>query len=185
MGSGDVRKGSIIELKDKLYQVIECQHIKMKRIALLRLKLRDVRGGHITEQTFPSNEKFVRVRLDSRKVQYLYSDNDWYYFMDEETFEQFPLDKGQLGNAVNYLKEGLSLQMSSFKDEIIGMELPVTIDLKVVATDPGFKGNTASGATKPATMETGLTIQVPLFINKDETIKVDTRSDEYLERASQ
>lgn len=185
MGGGDIKKGNIIEIKDKLYQIVDQQHIKMKRIALLRLKLRDIRGGHTIEQTFPSNEKFVRVRLDSRSVQYLYHDNDLYHFMDEETFEQFPINKEHLGKAINYLKDGLSLQLTSYKNEIIGVELPITIDLKVVATDPGFKGNTATGGTKPAALETGLTIQVPLFINKSDVIKVDTRSDKYLERVNQ
>ena len=184
MASGDIRKGSIIELNDKLYRIVEYQHIKMKRIALLRLKLRDIRGGHTIEQTFKSNEKFVRARLDSRSMQYLYDENGLYHFMDEETFEQIALNKDQLGNAVNYIKEGMSLEVTSYKSEIIGVELPITINLKVVDTDPGFKGDTATGGSKLATLETGITVQVPLFVNNNDVIKVDTRSGEYLERVS-
>jgi len=180
----ELRKGIIIELAGKLYQVIDCQHVKMKRTALLRLKLRDIRGGHTIEQTFPSNEKFSRVRLDLRSMQYLYNDGGLYYFMDEETFEQIPLSSSQLADAVSYLKEGMSLQVSSYRDEVIGVELPITVKLRVVATDPGFKGDTATAGTKPATLETGITVQVPLFIDKDDVIKVDTRNGEYLERVT-
>ena len=180
----ELRKGIIIELAGKLYQVIDYQHVKMKRTALLRLKLRDIRGGHTIERTFPSNEKFSRVRLDPRSMQYLYNDGGLYYFMDEETFEQMPLSSSHLADAVNYLKEGMSLQVSSYRDEVIGVELPITVKLRVVATDPGFKGDTATAGTKPATLETGITVQVPLFINRDDVIKVDTLSGEYLERVT-
>ena len=184
-GSDDIRKGAIIELDGKLLQIIEYQHIKMKRTALLRIKLRDVRDGHTTEKTFQSNEKFNRVRLDARKMQYLYNDDDMYHFMDEETFEQLPIKKSKLAEAANYLKEGMSLEVSSHNNEIIAVEMPITVELKVKQTDPGFKGDTATGGNKPAVLETGITIQVPLFINEEDTVKVDTRSGEYLERISQ
>ena len=173
----------VIEINDKLCQVVDYQHVKMKRTALLRLKLRDIRGGHTTERTFKSDEKFVRARLDSRSMQYLYNDGGLYYLMDTETFEQMPLNEDQLGDAVNYLTENMSLEVSSYKDEVIGVELPITVNLKVVDTEPGYKGDTATGGRKSATLETGITIQVPLFINKGDAIKVDTRSGEYLERA--
>ena len=182
IGSGELRKGIIIELESKLYQVIDCQHIKMKRTALVRLKLRDIKAGHTIEQTFPTTEKFIRARLDFRRVQYLYNDDNLYYFMDEENYEQMPLSASQLGDAINYLKEGMSLEISSYKDELIGAELPIAVELKVVDTGPGFKGNTATAGNKPAKLETGITIQVPLFINKGDIIKVDTRSGSYLER---
>jgi elongation factor P len=184
IGSGELRKGVIIELEDKLYQVIDYQHIKMKRTALARLKLRDIRGGHTIERTFQSSEKFIQARLDFRRMQYLYNENALYYFMDEETFEQMPLSTGQLGDTRSYLKEGMSLEVSSYKDELVSVELPITVELKVIDTDPGFKGDTATAGNKPATLETGITIQVPLFVNQDDVIKVDTRNGSYLERIS-
>ncbi|MCD6452945.1 MAG: elongation factor P [Dehalococcoidales bacterium] len=184
LSSSELRKGVTIEYDGKLYQVIDYQHIKMKRTALARVKLRDVRDGHTIEQTFQNTEKFVRARLDYRDMQYLYCDGDFYYFMDEENYEQLPLSKEQLGDAVNYLKENMSLQIASYKGELIGVEMPLTVELKVVETEPGFRGNTANTATKPATLETGLTIPVPLFVNKGNTIKIDTRSGNYLERVN-
>jgi len=182
ISGSEIRKGITIELDNKLYQVIDYQHVKMKRTALARLKLRDIRDGHTIEQTFQSSEKFIRARLDYRSTQYLYNDGDLYYFMDEENFEQFSLDKSQLGDTINYLKEGMSLQISSYKGELIGVELPITVELKVTNTEPGFKGNTATAGTKPAKLETGIITQVPLFINEGDAIKVDTRTGGYLER---
>ena len=184
ISSTELGKGTVIELKGKLYQVVDYKHIKMKRTALVRLKLRDIVGGHTIEQTFQSDEKFTRARLDYRSMQYLYNDGDLYYFMDEENFEQLPLNGSQLGDAVNYIKEGMSLELSSYKDEVIGIELPITVELKVTDTEPGFKGDTATAGTKPAKLETGITIQVPMFINEGDVIKVDTRSGSYLERVS-
>ena len=179
-----MRKGVTIELDGKLYQVIEYQHVKMKRTALAKVKLRDIRDGHTIERSFQNTEKFVRARLDYRSMQYLYSDGDLYHFMDEENFEQTSLDSNQLGDAINYLKEGMSLQISSYKEELMGVELPITIELEVTGSEPGFKGDTATGGTKPATLETGITIEVPLFINQGDIIKVDTRSGSYLERVN-
>ena len=179
----ELRKGVTIELDDKLYQVIDYQHVKMKRTALARVKLRDIRDGHTIERTFQSGEKFVRARLEMRNTQYLYNDGDLYYFMDEETFEQVPVSSSQLGDKVDYLKEGMSLQLSSYRGELVGVELPITVDLEVTETGPGFKGDTATAGTKPATLETGITIQVPLFINQGDIIRVDTRSGTYIERA--
>jgi len=181
---GELRKGITIELEGKLYQVVDYQHIKMKRTALIRLKLYDIRASHTIERTFQSTEKFIRARLDYRSMQYLYNDGNLYYFMDEENFEQVSLDSHQLGDAINYLKEGMSLQISSYKDELIGVELPTAVELQVIDTGPGFKGDTATAGNKPAKLETGITIQVPLFINKGDIIKVDTRSGSYLERVS-
>jgi elongation factor P len=184
LNAGELRKGITIELGDKLYQVIDYQHIKMKRTALARVKLRDIVDGHTFEQTFQNTEKFVRARLDYRNMQYLYNDGDLYYFMDEENFEQISLDKSQLGDAVSYLKDGMSLQLSSYKDRLVGVEIPITVELQVTETGPGFKGDTATAGTKPATLETGITIQVPMFINEGDTVKVDTRTGSYLERVS-
>jgi elongation factor P len=184
ISSSELRKGITIELDGALYQVLECQRIKMKRTALSRLKLRDIRGGHTIERTFQSSEKFIRARLEYRRMQYLYNEGNLYYFMDEENYEQIPLSVSQLGDAVNYLKEGLSLEVSSYKDELIGVELPITVELQVIDTAPGFKGDTATAGNKSANLETGIIIQVPLFVNTGDIIKVDTRSGSYLERVS-
>jgi elongation factor P len=178
----ELRKGIIIELEDKLYQVVDYQHVKMKRTALAKVKLRDINAGHTIERSFQSDEKMVRVRLDSQQMQYLYNDGDLYYFMDTESFEQMPLSSSHLGDALNYLKEGNVVEVSSYKGEIIGIEMPITVELEVTETEPGFKGDTATAGNKPAKLETGLTIQVPLFINQGDVIKVDTRTGTYLER---
>ena len=184
ISGSELRKGVIIEIDGKLYQVIDYQHVKMKRTALAKVKLRDISAGHTIERSFQSNDKLVRARLDSRSMQYLYNDGDLYYFMDKESFEQIPLTSSQMGDALNYLKEGISVEVSSYKGEVVDIEMPITVELEVTETEPGFKGDTASGGTKPAKLETGLTIQVPLFINEGDVIKVDTRTGIYLERSS-
>ncbi len=179
-----LRKGITIELDGELYQVLDYQHLKLGRgSAQVRLKLRDIHAGHTIERTFQASEKFTRARLDSHTMQYLYNDGGLYYFMDEESFEQMPINIAQLGGTVNYLKEGMSVEVSSYKGELVGVELPITVELQVVETGPGFKGDTATAGTKPAKLETGITIQVPLFINNGDILKVDTRSGSYLERA--
>ena len=182
ISGSELRKGTIIELDDKLYQIIDYHHVKMKRTALARVKLRDIQAGHTIERTFQSDDKFTKARLDYRSMQYLYNDGDLYYFMDEENFEQMPLNADQLGDTANYLKEGISVEMSSYKGELVGIELPITVELEVIDTEPGFKGDTATAGNKPAKLQTGITIPVPLFIDKGDTIKVDTRDGSYLER---
>ncbi|MFC2070685.1 elongation factor P [Chloroflexota bacterium] len=184
ISGSELRKGVIIELDGTLYQVVEYQHVKMKRTALAKVKLRDIEGGHTIEQSFQSDAKFTRVRLEFRDMQYLYNDGGLYYFMDEENFEQTPLNVNQLGDAPHYLKEGMSLQVSTYKGKLIGIEMPLNVELKVTETGPGFKGDTATSGNKPAILETGITVQVPLFINEGDTIKVDTRDGSYIERAS-
>ena len=184
ISGGDLRRGIIIEMDGKLYQVIDYQHVKMKRTALAKVKLRDVNAGHTIERSFQSDEKLVRVRIEASSMQYLYNDGDLYYFMDSETFEQTPLSASQLGDTINYLKEGTTVEVSSHKGEVLSIELPITVELEVVDTGPGFKGDTATAGNKPAIMETGITIQVPMFINNGDIIKVDTRSGTYLERVS-
>lgn len=183
--SGELRKGITIELDGELYQVLDYHHLKLGRgSAQVRLKLRDIRAGHTIERTFQSSEKFIRVRLDYRRMQYLYNDGNLYYFMDEENYEQIPISRTQLGEALNYLKEGMSLEVLSYKGKLAGVELPTAVELEVIDTGPSFKGDTATAGNKPAKLETGITIQVPLFINKGDIIKVDTRSGSYLERVS-
>ena len=184
ISGSELRKGVIIELEGKLYQVIDYQHVKMKRTALAKVKLRDIQGGHTIEQSFQSDQKFTRARLDFRSMQYLYNDGDLYYLMDEENFEQTPISASQLGDAIKYLKEGMSLQVASYKEELISVELPITVELKITDTGPDFKGDTATAGTKPATLETGITIQVPMFISTGDIIKVDTRDGSYMERVS-
>jgi len=184
ISGSELRKGIIIELDDKLYQVVDYQHVKMKRTALAKVKLRDINAGHTIERSFQSGDKLVRARLDSRPMQYLYNDGDLYYFMDEKSFEQIDINREKLSDALNYLKEGVSVEVSSYKGEVIDIELPITVELEVTKTEPGFKGDTATAGSKPATLETGFTIQVPLFINKGDVIKVDTRTGAYLERSS-
>ncbi len=184
ISGSELRKGIIIELDGKLYQVVDYQHIKMKRTALAKVRLRDIQAGHTIERSFQSGEKLTQARLDYRNSQYLYRDGDLYYFMDEETYEQTALSAGQLGDTVNYLKEGMSLGISSYKGDLVGVELPITVELKVIDTGPSFKGNTATAGNKPARLESGITIQVPMFINNDDIIKVDTRTGSYLERIS-
>ena len=184
ISGSELRKGIIIELEGKLYQVVDYQHVKMKRTALAKVKLRDIQAGHTLERTFQSAEKFTRARLDYRSSQYLYSDGNLYYFMDEENYEQTALSAEQLGDALNYLKDGMSVGISRYKGELIGVELSITVELKVIDTGPGFKGNTATAGNKPAKLETGITIQVPLFINNEDIIKVDTRTGSYLERVN-
>jgi len=184
ISGGELRKGIIIELDGTLYQVVDYKHVKMKRTALARVKLRDLNAGHTTERSFQSDDKLVRARLDSRQMQYLYNDGDIYHFMDVESFEQIEIDGKRLGDTLNYLKEGFTVEVSSYKDEIVDIELPVAVTLEVTVTDPGFKGDTATGGSKPATLETGLIVQVPLFVNQGDMVKVDTRTGEYLERSN-
>jgi len=180
----DLRKGVVIEYEGKLYQVVDYQHVKMKRTALAKVKLRDISAGHTMERSFQSNERLVRARLDSSQMQYLYNDGGLYYFMNQETFEQIPMNKEKLGDALNYLKEGNSVEMTTYKDEIIGVEMPITVELEVIETDPGFKGDTATSGNKAAKLETGVTIQVPLFINQGDVLKIDTRTGTYIERSN-
>jgi elongation factor P len=185
ISGSELRKGVIIEHDGTLYQVVEYQHIKMKRTALAKVKMRDIEGGHTIEQSFQSDARFTRVRLEYRPMQYLYNDGDIYYFMDEETFEQLPLNKDQLGDGVDFLKENTTVQVSSYKDKVIGVEMPLNVTLKIIETGPDYKGDTATAGNKPAKLETGITIQVPMFINEGDVIKVDTRDGSYLERISQ
>ncbi len=181
--AGELKKGITIELDGQLYQVLDYQHIKIGRgSAQVRLKLRNIEGGHTTEKSFQASEKFTKAFLERRPVQYLYSEGNLYYFMDNETFDQMTVDKDSLGDRLGYLKEGMTLDIITHAGKTLGVEMPVAVELKIAETGPGFKGNTASAGSKPAVLETGITIQVPFFINTGDTIKVDTRSGEYLER---
>lgn len=186
ISTGDLRKGAVIELDGQLLAIMDYEHIKMGRgSAQVRIKFRNIRTGAITERTFQAGSKWPRVRLENKTVQYLYNDDGNYYFMDQETFDQIVLNASQLGDAVNYLKENLTLDVLFYENEPVSVELPITVDLKVTDTEPGFRGDTATGGSKPATTETGLVVQVPLFVNVGDVIRVDTRSGAYLTRVSE
>ena len=180
----EARKGITIELDGSVYQVLDYDHIKMARgSAQVRLKLRDVRAGHTIERTFQATAKFPRARVERQNVQYLYQDGDLYYFMNTQTYDQTPLNANQVGDAARFLTENGSCELLTYGDEPIGIELPAAVVLTVAETEPWVKGDTAQGGTKPAKLETGLTVQVPLFVSVGGKVKIDTRSGEYLERA--
>lgn len=180
----DARKGTTFEMDGHLYSVIEYQHIKIGRgSATVKLKLRDIRAGHTTEKTFQSGDRLNDVQVLQRSAQYLYSDDDFFHFMDQETFDQTPMNREKLGDALNYLKEGMIVQLSTYEGDAIGIDLPIAVELEVTETGPSFKGDTAQGGTKPAVMETGITVLVPMFLNTGDMIKVDTRTGTYVERA--
>jgi elongation factor P len=183
ISTGDLRKGVAIELDGDLWQILDYHHIKMGRgSAQVRITLRNIKRGQTIERSFQAGTKWPRAMLDRRPVQFLYSDASDYHFMDLDTYDQFALSASQLGEAVQFLKDGMTLDRTSYQGETIGVELPITVDLAVQTTEPGFAGDTAQGARKPATLETGLVVQVPLFVNEGDTVRVDTRTGEYQTR---
>jgi elongation factor P len=183
ISTGDVKKGIIIELDGQLMKVLDWTHIKMARgSAQVRMKLQNVRRGDIVERTFQAGTRWPRARVDQRKVQYLYTDGDAYHFMDNETYDQFTVRAAMLGEDARYLKDNTEVFVSMYDGEVLGVDLPVTVDLTVTQTDPGFAGDTATGAKKAATLETGLVVQVPLFVNAGDTLRIDTRNGEYVTR---
>lgn len=183
ISTGDVKKGVIIELDGQLMKVLDWSHIKMARgSAQVRMKMQNVRKGDIVERTFQAGTRWPRARVETREAQYLYSDGDAYHFMDSQTYDQFAISAATLGEDAQYLKENTEIQYSSYEGEVLGVELPVTVDLTVTRTEPGFAGDTATGAKKPATLETGLVVQVPLFVNEGDVLRVDTRTGEYVTR---
>lgn len=177
-----IRAGNAFIYNGKLYKCIEYSHIKWAQQARARVKMKDLRTGAITENTFNVDEKVESAHIEYRTMQYLYNDGHSYHFMDQENFNQIELPKEKLGDTANYIKEGFSVNISFFEDEAIEVTLPASVELKVSETSPGFKGDTVSGG-KPATLETGLVVSVPFFINPGDIIKVDTREGKYLGRA--
>jgi elongation factor P len=183
MSTSDLKRGAMMELDGQIVQVLGYEHQKIGRgSAQVRLKVKNIRTGAIFDTTAQAGSKWPRIRLDQRDVQYLYSEDNLHYFMDKESYEQIPLSAGQLGDAVNYLKDGMELEVLMHEGEPVGVEMPLNVVLEVTQTDPGFKGDTATGGTKPAQLETGLTIQVPLFVSTGDKIRVDTRDSTYIER---
>jgi elongation factor P len=178
------RFGLVVKVEGQLYSIVGFQHVKPgKGGAYVRTKLKRLSDGNVIERTFRSEEKIEDVRLENRKMQYLYQDGDLLYFMDSETYEQVPLSADNLGDAINFLVEESTINVQFLENKPISVELPPAVVLQVDKTEPGVRGDTATGATKPATLKTGYVLNVPLFINEGDMIKVDTRSGEYLERA--
>ena len=183
ISTGDVKKGIIIELDGQLMKVLDWTHIKMARgSAQVRMKLQNVRKGDIVERTFQAGTRWPRARVEQRKVQYLYGDGNAFHFMDSETYDQFAVSARQIGDDARFLKEGTEVFVTSYETEVLGVDLPLSVDLLVTQTDPGFAGDTATGARKGATLETGLVVQVPLFVNEGDMLRIDTRNGEYVTR---
>lgn len=184
ISAGEFRNGVTFELDGSVYQVIEFQHVKPgKGAAFVRTKIRNVISGGVVERTFSPTDKMPKAHIERKDMEYLYNDGDLYYFMDPETYEQIPIGIDKLGDALKFVKENMQVKILSFKGNIFGVEPPNFVELTVTDTEPGFAGNTAQGATKPATLETGAQVQVPLFINQGEVIRIDTRTGEYMSRA--
>jgi elongation factor P len=181
--TNDFRTGTAFEMDGKLLTIVDIQHIKLARgSAVIKAKLRDLQSGAIFEQSFRSGDKYKAVRIEKSEATYLYSDNDLHFFMDSATYEQSALGRDQIADVLPYLKEGNPVKILRYEDTVIGVELPITVELQIVQTEPGHKGDTVSGATKPATLESGATVLVPLFVNQGDRIRVDTRTGNYLER---
>ena len=181
--TGDLRKGLTIELDGNLYSIVDWEHNKTGRGgAVVRLKLRDVRAGHIFERTWPAGSKFQRARVERQPATFLYVEGDIFTFMNKDTYEQIAVDRDRVGDAAQYLKDNEECSVLTYGDEAISVELAAAVVLTVTETEPGLRGDTAQGGTKPAKMETGLSVNVPLFINTGDKIKVDTRTGQYLGR---
>lgn len=184
ISAGDFRNGVTFEMDGNVVQIIEFQHVKPgKGAAFVRTKIRNVISGAVTEKTFSPTDKYPTAYVERKDMQYLYQDGDLYYFMDNETYENIPISKDVLSDNFKFVKENMDCKVLSYKGKVFGVEPPFFIELEVTQTDPGFKGDTATNATKPAVLETGAEIRVPLFINEGDHIKVDTRTGEYMERA--
>jgi elongation factor P len=183
INAGELRPGNTVEHQGELLQVLEFAHNKQGRgTAIVRAKFKNLNTGAVTEETFRPEEKFGRARIERTQAQYLYQDGDDYVVMDTSTYDQFPVTPDQLGDALRYLKENDKLFLLTYDGKVLGVDLPTSVELTVTATDPGFKGDTANAAFKPATVETGLVVDVPLFVNQDDRIRVDTRTGKYVER---
>ena len=183
VSAGDFRNGITLEIEGAVYQIIEFQHVKPgKGAAFVRTKIKNVMSGAVVERTFRPTEKFPQARIDRKDMQYLYSDGDLYNFMDVESYEQIALNSDTIGDALKFVKENEMVKICSHNGNVFAVEPPLFVELEITETEPGFKGDTATGATKPATVETGATVAVPLFVNEGDVIKIDTRTGEYLSR---
>ena len=183
ISAGDFRNGVTFEMDSQVYKIVEFQHVKPgKGAAFVRTKLKNVITGAVLEKTFNPTEKVQEAQIDRKEMQYLYNDGETYYFMDNETYEQLPLSKEELGDTLNYLLDNMNIKVLSYKGKVFGVEPPMFVELEVTYTEPGFKGDTSTGANKPATLETGYKVNVPLFVEIGNKIRIDTRTGEYMER---
>lgn len=184
ISSSDFRTGITIEIDNDVWQIVDFQHVKPgKGAAFVRTKMKNVRTGAVVERTFNPGEKLPKAHIDNRQMQYLYENDGMYVFMDNESFEQLELNADQLADAIKFLKENMNIGIMLFQGTIIGVDLPNSVDLEVIECDPGVRGDTATGATKMAKLETGYSVRVPLFINQGDVLRIDTRSGDYIERA--
>ncbi len=183
VSAGDFKNGVTIEFEGNIYQIIEFQHVKPgKGAAFVRTKLKNIKNGGVIEKSFRPTEKFENAHIERKDMQYLYNDGDMYNFMDNETYDQITLSADQIGDALKFVKENETVKMMSHNGQIFAVEPPLFVELLITECEPGVKGDTATGATKPCTVETGATLNVPLFVNQGDTIKIDTRTGEYLSR---
>lgn len=184
ISTNQFKNGMNIEVDNDIYTIVEFQHVKPgKGGAFVRTKLKNFKTGAVVDKTFRAGEKFPLIKITTKQMQYLYQSGDEYYLMDNETFEQISVRAEDIGEADKYLKEDMTVGLQMLEGKIVGIELPLTVELKVVKAEPGLKGDTATGGTKPVTLETGLTIQVPLFISEGDLLKIDTRTGKYLGKA--
>ena len=184
ISAGDFRNGITIELEGNIYQIIEFQHVKPgKGAAFVRTKLKNIKSGGVVEKTFRPTEKFEDAHIERKDMQYLYSDGELYHFMDVETFDQIAVDGDTVGDSLKFVKENEMVKVCSHEGNVFSVEPPISVELEVTETEPGVKGDTATGATKPAIVETGASVLVPLFVNQGDKIKIDTRTGEYSSRA--
>lgn len=183
ISAGDFRNGITIELDNNIFQIIEFQHVKPgKGAAFVRTKLKNIKSGGVVEKTFRPTEKCPQARIDRNEMQYLYSDGDLYHFMNTENYEQIALNAESIGDSLKFVKENEMVKICSHNGNVFAVEPPLFVELQITDTEPGFKGDTAQGATKPAVVETGATVYVPLFVEQNDIIKIDTRTGEYLSR---
>ena len=183
VSAGDFRNGITLEIDNAVYQVIEFQHVKPgKGAAFVRTKLKDIKNGGVIEKTFRPTEKYPQAHIERTDMQYLYNDGDFYNFMNVETFDQIGMTQEQVGDTLKFVKENEMVKICSYNGNVFAIEPPLFVELEITDTEPGFKGDTATGATKPAIVETGAKVMVPLFVNQGEVIKIDTRTGEYLSR---
>lgn len=183
ISAGDFRNGVTIEYDNNIYQIIEFQHVKPgKGAAFVRTKLKNIKSGGVVEKTFRPNEKCPQARIERKDMQYLYADGDLSHFMDVESYEQIALDANSIGDSLKFVKENEMCKVCSHNGNVFAVEPPLFVELKIINTEPGFKGDTAQGATKPAVVETGATVYVPLFVEESDVIKIDTRTGDYLSR---
>lgn len=183
ISAGDFRNGVTLEIEGNVYQILEFQHVKPgKGAAFVRTKLKNIINGGVVEKTFRPTEKFPAARIDRVDMQYLYSDGDLYHFMNVETFDQIALNSDDVGDSLKFVKENENVKVISYQGNVFSIEPPITVELDIIETEPGFKGDTAQGATKPAIVETGAQVMVPLFVEQGDKLKIDTRTGEYLSR---